>query len=81
MQEKKGATENEMVGWHHQLNGQESEQTLGDHEEQGRLVCYIPWGCKELDTTERLLISGEQGECDRREVQNRVQLSQQFFLI
>jgi len=37
-QEEKGATEDEMVGWHHQLNGQELEQTLGDREEQGSLT-------------------------------------------
>ena len=47
-------TEDEMVGWHHQLNGQEFEQTLGDGEEQGSLVCCSPWGLKESDTTERL---------------------------
>ena len=47
-------TEDEMVGWHPQLNGQEFEQTLGDSEEQGSLVCSSPWGLKELDTTERL---------------------------
>ena len=45
------ATEDEMVGWHHQLNGHESEQTLGDSEGQGSLVYFSPWGCKELDTT------------------------------
>ena len=33
-----------MIGWHHQLNGQEFEQTLGDSEGQGSLVCYSPWG-------------------------------------
>ena len=48
-----GATENEMVGWHHRLNGHEFEQTLGDSEGQGRPVCGSPWGCKELDTTEQ----------------------------
>ena len=53
MQEK-GATENEIVGWHHQLNGHEFEQIPGDGEGQGSLVCYSPWGCKESDTTERL---------------------------
>ena len=46
--------EDEMVGWHHQLNGCEFEQTLGDSEGQGRLVCHSPWGCKELDKTEQL---------------------------
>ena len=50
-QEEKGATEDEMVGWHHQLDGHELGQTEGDGEGQGRLVCCSPWGCKELDTT------------------------------
>ena len=43
-----------MLGWHHQLNGPESEQAPGDGEGQGSLVCCSPQGCKELDTTERL---------------------------
>ena len=43
-----------MVGWHHQLNGHESEQTLGDSEGQGGLECCSPRGGKESDTTERL---------------------------
>jgi len=47
-QEEKGATEDEMVGGHHQLNGHESEQTLGDSEGQGSLACCRPWGHKEL---------------------------------
>ena len=42
-------TEDEMVGWHHQLNGHEFEQALGDGEGQGSLVCCSPWGHKELD--------------------------------
>ena len=53
-QEEKGTTEDEMVGWHHQLNGHESVQTLEDSEGQGSLACYSPWGCKESDMTERL---------------------------
>ena len=53
-QEEKGTTEDKMVEWHHQLNGHEFEQTLGDGEGQGRLVCYSPWGRKGSDTTERL---------------------------
>ena len=40
-----------MVGWHHQLNVHEFEQTLGDSERQGNLTCYSLWGCKELDMT------------------------------
>ena len=43
-------TEDEMVGWHHQLNGHESEQTLGDNGQEG-LVCCSPWGHRESDMT------------------------------
>ena len=43
-----------MVGWHHLLNGHEFEQTPGDSEGQGSLVCCSPWGDKESDMTERL---------------------------
>ena len=43
-----------MVGWHHRLNGHEFEQAPGDGEGQGSLAWCSPWGCKELDTTERL---------------------------
>ena len=50
-QEEKGVTEHELVGWHHWLNGHEFEQTLGDSEGQGSLVCCSPWGYKELDLT------------------------------
>ena len=42
-------TEDEMVGWHHSLNGHESEQTPGGREGQGSLACCSPRGCKELD--------------------------------
>ena len=45
-------SEDEMVGWHHQLKGHEFEQALGDGEGQGILVCCSPGGCKELDMTE-----------------------------
>ena len=47
-------TEDEMVGWHYQLNGYEFQQTAGDGDGQGSLACCSPWGCKELHTTERL---------------------------
>ena len=53
-QEEKGTTEDEMVGWHHQLNGHEFDQVLGDGEGQGSLACCSPWGCKDSDTTEQL---------------------------
>ena len=46
-------TEDEMVGWHHQLNGHQFEQALGDGEGQVSLVCYSPWGYQELDMTEQ----------------------------
>ena len=53
-QGEKGTTEDEMFGWHHQVNGHEFEQALGDGEGQGGLACCSPWGRKESDTTERL---------------------------
>ena len=46
-------TEDEMVGWHHRLNGHEFEQAPGDGEEQESLMFCSPWGCKESDTTEQ----------------------------
>ena len=45
-------TDDEMVGWHHRLNGHDSEQAQGDAEGQGSLACCSPWGHKESDTTE-----------------------------
>ena len=53
-QEEKGTTEDEMVGWHHQLNGHEFEQALGVGDGQGSLACCSFGGCKESDTTEWL---------------------------
>ena len=50
-QKKKGAAENEMVGWHHWLSGHEFVQTLRDSEGQRRLACCSPWSHKELDMT------------------------------
>ena len=47
-------TKDEMVGWHHRLNGHEFEQTLGDGKGQGSLVCCSPCGCKESDMTDQL---------------------------
>ena len=52
--EEKGTTEDEMAGWHHGLNGHESEWTLGVGDEHGDLACCDSWGCKESDTTEQL---------------------------
>ena len=53
-QEKKGMTEDEMVGWHHWLDGDKFEWILGVGDGQGGLACYDSWGHKESDTTERL---------------------------
>ena len=53
-QEQKGTTEEEMVGWHHWLNGHEFELTPGVGDGQGGLACWYSWGCKESDTTEQL---------------------------
>ena len=53
-QEENGTAEDEMVGWHHRLNGHEFEQAPGDGEGQGSLVCICPWGRQESDTTEWL---------------------------
>ena len=53
-QEEKGMTEDEMVGWHHRLDGREFEQASGVGDGQGSLVCCGPWGHKESDTTECL---------------------------
>ena len=47
-------TKDEMVGWHHRLNGHEFEQALGDGDGQGSLACCSLRGCKESDTAERL---------------------------
>ena len=52
-QEEKGMTEDEMAGWHHRLNGRESEWTLGAGDGQGGLACCDSWGRKESDMTER----------------------------
>ena len=46
-------TEDEMVGWHHQLDGHEVEQAPGTGDGQGSLACYSLWGCEKSDMTER----------------------------
>ena len=69
--EEKGTTEDEMVGWHHQLDRHEFEQALGVGNGQGTLACHSPWDHKEMDTTERLnwlkfswQLSRRSGLCD-----------------
>ena len=61
-QEEKGMTEDEMVGWHHWLDGHESEQALGICDGQGSLACCSPWGCKELDMIKWLIWTEEISE-------------------
>ena len=53
-QEETGTTEDEMVRWHHQLDGHEFEQALGVDDGKRSLGCYSPWGHKGLDKTEQL---------------------------
>ena len=67
-------TEDEMVGWHHQLNGHEFEQTLGNSEGQGSLACCSPWGHEELGTTKKLnnnnnVGSGDMTACGQRSLE------------
>ena len=57
-QEEKGMTDDEMVRWHHWLNGHEFEQAPGVGDGQGSLACCSPWGCKESDKTEQLNWTG-----------------------
>ena len=56
-QEEKGMTQDEMAGWHHRLDGREFEWTPGVGAGQGGLACCDSWGCRESDTTERLIWS------------------------
>ena len=53
--EEKGATEDEVVGWHCRLDGHDLGHTLRDSEEQGSLVCYSPWGCKETQLSDWII--------------------------
>ena len=64
-QEEKGTTEDEMVGWHHWLDGHEFEWTPGVGDGQGSLVCCSPWGHKQSDTAE-WLNNNRSPEADRR---------------
>ena len=64
-------TEDEVVGWHHRLNGHKFEKTPGDSEGQGSLMCCSPWDHKESNMTEQLnneafLISQIQEDCKRQ---------------
>ena len=73
---EKEVAEDGMVGWHHQFNGHEFEQTPGDGEGQASLACFSPWDCKELDTTEQLNNKHEGGKLKQgnSKLQNRKSL-------
>ena len=66
MQEEKGMTKGEMVGWHHRLNGHEFEQAPDNGEGQGSLMCCSPWGGKGAETTEQLKNNNNKGILIRR---------------
>ena len=76
--EEKRTTEDEMVGWHHQLDGHEFEQALGVGDGQGGLAWCSPWGHKELDTTEQLNWT-EQSKEPSRVFSNTTVQKHQFF--
>ena len=59
--------EDEMTGWHHQLNGHEFEQAPGDGEGQGDLVCCSPWVCKDSDTEQLKNNHGKESTCNARD--------------
>ena len=61
---QKKMTEDEMVGWHHRLNGHGFGWTLGVGDGQGGLVCCSPWGCKESDMTKGLKNNNNAQQCD-----------------
>ena len=65
-------TEDEMVGWHHCLNGHEFEQTVGDSEGQGSLVYRSPWSHKESDTTEQLNNNNSKSHYKANKDSNRI---------
>ena len=81
MLEVKGTTEDEMVGWHHRLDGHEFEQTPGVADGQGSLAYGCPWGCKESNTTEQLSLT--QAFVDRRglALMGRALLSKALILL
>ena len=76
-QEEKAMTEDEIIGWHHRLDGHEFEHTLGDSERQGSLACCSAWGCKESDMTEteqqQQILENTNGRKKRKKMKERKQ--------
>ena len=81
--EEKGMTEDEMVGWHHWLNRHEFEWTPGVGDGQGGLACCCPWGCKELDTNERLNWTEPRSQnlCHQCQASVKLQLALHLLLV
>ena len=73
--QEKGATDDEMVGWHHLLNGHEFEQIPGEGERQGCPMCCTPWGNKELDMTYRLNNNSRKSQRTKSKVKTSSKLS------
>ena len=80
-QEKKGMTEDETVGWHHQLNGHEFEHAPGVGDGQGSLVCCSPWGLKESDTTEQMNWTELKTALMQNQMSNRISFSRRQVLL
>ena len=78
-QEEKGMTEDEMLGWHHWLNGYEFEQALGDGEGQISLACYSSWGHKESDMTEWL--NNNKGRRGRGDGSGMIQVHYTYYAL
>ena len=78
-QEEKGMTKDEMVGWHHRLDGHEFEQALGVGDGQGSLACCSPWDSKELDMTERL--NWTEWNCKVKEKASYLHLNSKGFIM
>ena len=62
--------EDEMVEWHHRLNGHEFERAWGDGEGQGSLACCRSWGHKQSDTTQQLNINNKPKKCSQEDIDN-----------
>ena len=77
--EEKGMTEDEMVGWHHRLDGHEFELALGVGDGQGSLACCSPWDSKELDMTEQL--NWTETNCKVKEKASYLHLNRNMYII
>ena len=74
-------TEDKMVGWHHQLNGHEFEQAMGDGEGQESLMCCSPWGSKESDRIEQLSNENKQTDKGTLKVKSNINQKKKYSYI